>query len=147
TGEDIAKLLQCLKKNNIRKVEGNFYIDAYDFDNEYFAPGTTIDDLGCSWYRPVRGLIIDGKAFTLSTIANVDFCTKTLSESFFDIGHYVKQYCIDNGIEFHGKSEQRKVPNDQCFFTFGVILTPLIAVLHKIMKDSHNHSADCLFKK
>jgi len=103
--------------------------------------------LGESWYSPVGGLIINHKAVAIDPINTIEFLPdKTFKGIYFEIVPFLKRLLKKHGIRLLGKIAFKKAPKK--VKVLGVHKSKkLITLIRKLMKDSDNLYADCIFKK
>ncbi len=147
TRHDLARLIKNLADRKITKIVGDFCIDLTLYDQEYFAPGSSIDDLGASWNNPVCSLMVDRKPLGINVAPYISFMDRTRIKSMFFPGNqFIKQVLAKYGIELTGSITQKIVPQKYVHLKHH-LSPPLFDLLNKVLKDSDNLIADCLFKK
>jgi len=147
TSTDMDLAIKYLSDHGITTITGNLCLDHELFDHECFAPGSFIDNLGASWNSGVSSFILDGKPLGLYVINTVSFMnSRPLQDIFFDGERFFKMILQKYGIQLEGNILFQQCPQN------GTILythysPPLSLLLSKMLKDSDNLYADCLFKK
>lgn len=146
--DQLLGLLNGLQKREIRTIKGNFYIDDTVFDSCAFAPGTTIDDLGQSYYQPIRGFMVNKKAAIICPATKLDFLDDNapIQELYIDACQFVRLMCAIKSIEIKGLILSRQIPASAQVLKTHCSL-PLTAILKECLKNSDNTIADCVYKK
>jgi D-alanyl-D-alanine carboxypeptidase/D-alanyl-D-alanine-endopeptidase (penicillin-binding protein 4) len=149
TSIDVDSLFKSLQKIGIKKINGDFCVDKGVFDSEYFAPGSTIDCIGQSWFNFVDSLIIDRKSVSINQVNCVNFINeKKLDAMFFDGIKFFEYLFAKYNIVLNGKIVCKNFIGDK---KAAIILShkskKLYELLSVMMKDSDNLYADCMFKK
>lgn len=141
-------LLNSLQEREIRTIKGNFYIDDTVFDSCAFAPGTTIDDLGQSYYQPIRGFMVNKKAAIVCPTTKIDFLdyNAPIQELYIDACQLVRLMCAMKSIKINGLILSRQTPVSANVLKTHCSL-PLTAILKECLKNSDNTIADCVYKK
>ncbi len=84
TKKEFFKLMDGLKKHNIKVIQGDLIIDDYIFDQEYQAEGWPWDDSKFCFAAPTSAITINGNCFflNLSPSKNIDGIAKLTGSSF-----------------------------------------------------------------
>ena len=146
--EDFNNLIKILLDNNIEQITGDICIDTTIFDNNFYAPGTTTDDIGANWNNTVGGLIIDHKAASINSLPNIElFDHNRIKDIFFNISDFLKNLLEKNNIRLEGKVVYLQAPENN-WYVLGTHKSEKLSFLLKhMLKVSDNLYADCIFKK
>lgn len=147
---DVEELVKKLASAGVAHITGNLYLVNQEFDQECFAPGTTIDDLGESYFSPIGSCMIDRKAAIIHPNNHVDFTdSKSLEHIFFDVSSFLKNLFEKYGIKLDGEiMSVQKIPQAKDYHTLAEHKSAKLGVLVAyLLKESDNVYADCLFKK
>ncbi len=144
---NLSDLIASLSSKNIDTITGTLYIDTTIFDQDFFPPGSLVDNIGYGWNAPVTGLSLDGKGLcapglSYGCLADDD----KLKANFYDIHSLISDMLAENNISLVGTIEMKATPsNAQLLATHKS--KPVSQLLQHMMKNSDNLYADCLFKK
>lgn len=147
---DLRNLIRNLRKNGIRKIKGNFCIDNEIFDHEGFAPGTSIDCVGKSWFNLVESIVVDRKSVR-NGMSELDSLIESsrLASTTFRAQRFFKSALTNCGVKLSGKIIFKQIPNEKN--KQKIILRHksknLNGLIKQILKDSDNLYADCIFKR
>jgi len=140
TDTDLEKLVLSLKKQGIKEIRGTICIDATEFDESPFSPGSFIDDIGTKWSAPIDALTLN------------QFNTGVNQRNYWQ--HLPRHHAAQtlsgllrkHGIAYKGKPLFKKTPHGahQLAVHYSEPLKDLVTVM---MKTSDNLYADCFFKK
>ena len=147
TSDNLEQLIKKLHTEKITEISGDLCIDQEDFDRDCFAPGSLLDNIGYAWNSPVAAFMVDRKPVSLGETNAVIFMDNNkLSKMFFDGSEYCKNILAKNNITLSGNIVFNKCPVNSILLTQhkSELLTLLIS---KMLKESDNLYADCLFKK
>ncbi len=145
TTDDLKVLFNKLIEKGITTITGNIYVDRTVFDGEYFAPGTTVEDIGRGWMSPLSGFMVDRKPVTLCS-ADTAYLNKDITHCFFEAVPFVNEQLSKLGVGFDGTLSFAQCPEQATLLAsyYSDVLSQLIT---KTLKSSDNLYADCLFKK
>lgn len=143
--EDIIKLFKELTQQGITTITGNIYVDISEFDEQYFAPGTTTDDLGTNWMRPINALMVEKKPLALST-TSTQYFSQDLWAQFCDSRELLQEACAACAILHKGDYGFAAIPRS-CVLLDTHYSAPLIDLVAHLLKRSDNLYADCIYKK
>jgi serine-type D-Ala-D-Ala carboxypeptidase/endopeptidase (penicillin-binding protein 4) len=65
TKNDVEQLVAYMARLGIKKIQGNFYIDDYIYDQKRYADGWMWDELNLCYAAPAMGIILDKNCFSL----------------------------------------------------------------------------------
>jgi len=147
TRSHLSQLIATLSSHNIVTITGNIYIDVTIFDQDFFPPGSFIDNIGYGWNAPITGLSVDGKGvcsteLNYGCLANDD----KLKANFYDIHPLLSDILAELSISLVGTVTLKATPSDAQLLTTHRSKTVSI-LLQQMMKNSDNLYADCFFKK
>jgi D-alanyl-D-alanine carboxypeptidase len=144
---NIKELLKVLAEKGIQQVQGNFYVDYTYFDTDPFAPGTTIDDLGERYFKPVGGLMIDDTAAVIEPINRVEFIKEhKLKNLYIDAMPLLRNTCATYNVAVNGDILAGQMPQDATLISEHKS-DCLFALLQRCLKESDNTYANCLCKR
>ena len=147
TTQDVEALIKALADLNIQNIKGNFYIDYYDFDTIAFAPGTTYDNIGEPWFGPIGALMLDRKAALVNPCNNAEYVQPSRLENLY----YAIEPLLKKTMNNYTLTLQGTIIADHLPQNIIPLIThtsqPLSTLLHKVIKESDNIYADCIFKK
>lgn len=143
--DNIKELINNLHQAGITTITGNLFIDREDFDGEYFAPGTTVDDIGTKWMCPISCIMVDRKPLTLCA-EHARYLSKDLTSYFFEGTSFFNELFRKYGIRFDGTISFQKAPKDHTILAVHQS-APLTDLVAHLLKTSDNLYADCLFKR
>lgn len=146
TTSDLETLIKKLQSRGIRHITGDLCIDREDFDQEHFAPGLFINNIGYSWNPPISAFILDGTPLSLDTETEVFLIKKTKAPLFFNGTSLLKNLLKKYHITLHGDVIFKKAPENSVLLDTHSS-EPLNTLLAIVMKNSDNLYADCLFKR
>lgn len=149
TSEHLEDLIKKIAATGLQTIKGNFYLYNQLFDQECFAPGTTIDDLGLSFFAPIGSLIVDRKAALIKPINTVEFLgTKKLDTLFFDVGSALEALLKKYQITLEGQiGVVQEAPKTDFVVFVEHKSAKLVDLLAHCWKVSDNLYADCFFKR
>ncbi len=145
TSADVEALFGVLQDRDITAITGNIYLDRDVFDGEYFAPGTTVEDIGSTWMCPISSFMVDRKPVTLCS-ADTAYLNKDITNSFFEGVSFINEQLRSAGIAFEGTLSFGQCPKDTSTLA-AHYSKPVVQLIAHTLKASDNLYADCLFKK
>ena len=146
--KSLENLIKKLHELGLKEIKGDFLIINKEFDQEGFAPGTTIDDLGDSYFNPVGSLIIDHKAAVVAPVNTVNFTdNKKLENIFFDLNSVLRFLFNKYDIKFSSVINFTQEIPAKSYLLAEHKSEKLSAIIAFLLKESDNLYADCLFKK
>jgi len=145
THNSLEQMVQALKRTGIEKISGDVYIDASVFDNEPFAAGIVLDDIRHSWSSAVSACIIDRKPASINGITLFEDI-HVPENAVSNIARVLDEYFKKNEIPWSGHVEFKKTP-EQATPLVAYYSEPLEDMIKRMLKNSDNLYADCLFKK
>jgi D-alanyl-D-alanine carboxypeptidase/D-alanyl-D-alanine-endopeptidase (penicillin-binding protein 4) len=147
TSKDVGNLIKILQEKGITAITGNLCIDHDEFDQEGFALGSFLDNIGASWNSPINSFMIDRKPFGLNPVNTVTFANNApLKDMYFDGASFLQTLLRKYGIELQGKVVFGTCPKNYSRMNSHFSEKNSV-LLSRMLQVSDNIYADCLFKK
>ncbi len=99
TLEDLKDMLESLRKQHIKKVQGNIVIDDTVIDRSTWPPGRVIDDKIFCYAAPVTATIINRNCFSLSVKPNKRLPHPTLVKSNSNLGIVIDNQAVTKRLK------------------------------------------------